>query len=378
MTPLPSPEAIVDVIGCIYQAAYDSTLWPTAVTRLRDAFHGSKACLGHFRSNNPSADAVIAPDADPLWAKIYVEQFFDNELSKQIMRAPPNLVYSDHALVGNERMRASRFWNEWMAPQNMYGGLGCSLGLPGDAFCFIDIQRGPHQPRFEAADAQYLQHIVPHLIRAGELNQQLQATHALATAFSYLPFGVIFVNSAMTILSMNAKADALLARPHCALSVKNGQLSTHSVARATGLEQMVAQVCSIAGDVLPGHGGDIVVRAPEGGSDLILSVAPMMQAAAYGLPATPCAAIFVRDLLPRPSRNVKDQLKRIFALTSKEAAIAEALAADLPLKDIAARENITLGTARFYLHNVFQKTGTKRQSHLVSLLKNLQPIINHD
>ncbi len=333
---------------------------------------------GRLGPNNLSADDVIAPDSDPLWVTIYAEQFFDNELAKQVMQAPANLVYSDHALIGNDRMRASRLWNEWMAPQDMYGGIGCKLHLPGDTVCFFDIQRGSHQPGFDAADAQYLQSIVPHLVRAGELSQQLQTTHALATAFSYLPYGVTFVDGTMTILGMNEAADALLARPHCALSVKNGRLSTRPASRATGLEQIVGKVCGFAGDVLPGHGGDLFVRAPEGGNDLVLSVAPMMQASTYGLPTSSCAAIFMRHLSPKPSRNFEDQLKQMFALAPKEATIATALAAGLPLKDIAARENITLGTARFYLHNVFQKTGTKRQNHLVSLIKNLQPIIDRD
>lgn len=368
----------MDVVGCIYQAAYDATLWPMVVTRLRDAFHGSKACLGHIGPNIPSADAVIAPDADPRWTRLYIEQFADNELFPRVMHAPTGVVFSDHALVGSERMRASRLWNEWMAPQDMYGGIGCKLRLSNDVFCFFDIQRGSRQPSFDATDARYLQQIVPHLMRAGELSRQLQATQSLAAAFSYLPFGVVFVDRAMTILSMNASAEVILARSNGALSAKNGRLLPHAAARSTALEQAVAKVCTLTDGILPGLGSDLVIKAPEGGSDLVLSIGPVTYAPAYGLPTASCAAIFVRDLLPMQPQSFAHHIRQMFALAPKEAAIAAALANGLPLKDIAARENITLGTARFYLHNVFQKTGTKRQNHLVSLLKNLQPIINRD
>lgn len=378
MTPLPSPETIMDVVGCIYQAAYDSTLWPTVVTRLRDAFHGSKACLGHIGPNILLTDAVIAPDSDPRWTEIYVEQFADNELFHRVMAARTGTVYSDHALLGSERMRASRFWNEWMAPQDMYGGIGCKLHLSNDMFCFFDIQRGSHQSSFGTAEAQYLQQIVPHLIRAGELSRQLQATHSLAAAFSYLPFGMVVVDGAMTILSMNATAEAIVARPDGALTAKNGQLSTHAASRSKALAQAVAHVCKLTDGILPGVGSDVVVKAPEGGSDLFLSIGAFRHMPAYGLSTRPCAVIFVRDLLPTQPQSFVNHIRQMFALMPKEAAIAVAIADGLTLKSIAARENITLGTARLYLHNVFQKTGTKRQSHLVSLLKNLQPIINRD
>lgn len=378
MSPLPSPEAMTDVVSYIYEAAYDAAQWPTVVTRLRDAFHGSKACFGRVGPNISAADGVIAPDADPRWATIYVEQFADDEFAKRVMKVPAGVVYSDHALMGHERIRASRLWNEWMSPQDMYGGIGCKLRLADDAFGFFDIQRGSRQSGFDAAEIQYFQHIVPHLKRAGELNQKLQTTHALATAFSYLPFGVMFVDGAMNILDLNALADAMLARSNGALIARGGQLSTRVVARPNVLEQAVAKVCTLTGGVSPGPGHDLIVKAPESGSDLLLSIGPFMRASAYGLPASLCAVIFLRDLLSAQSQSFVDHIRQMFALMPKEAAIAAALAAGLPLKDIAARENITLGTARFYLHNVFQKTGTARQSHLVSLLKSLQPIVNRD
>ncbi len=65
----------------------------------------------------------------------------------------------------------------------------------------------------------------------------------------------------------------------------------------------------------------------------------------------------------------------IFNLTPAEARLAITLTAGLSLRDTAANQGITFGTARAYLNSVFSKTGTNQQSTLVSLLKSIPPAI---
>jgi len=90
----------------------------------------------------------------------------------------------------------------------------------------------------------------------------------------------------MTILGMNAAAEAILARPACALSARRGRLSASNPPRSGVLEQTMAQVCTLIEGVMPSPGGDLIVSVPEGGSDLLQSIGPLMHAPVYGLPAT--------------------------------------------------------------------------------------------
>ena len=153
-----------------------------------------------------------------------------------------------------------------------------------------------------------------------------------------MPFGAIFIDGAKTILSMNAAAEAILARPACALSARRGRLSASNPPRSGVLEQTVAQVCTLIEGVMPSPGGDLIVSVPEGGSDLLQSIGSLMHAPVYGLPATPCAAVFVRDLMPTPPRGFEEHIQQMFALAPKEAAIVAGLATGQRLKDIAAHE----------------------------------------
>lgn len=63
-----------------------------------------------------------------------------------------------------------------------------------------------------------------------------------------------------------------------------------------------------------------------------------------------------------------DALARNFSLTPTEARIAQALAKGLPPAQIAGDFGISRTTVAFHMRNIFQKTGTRRQAELVSLL----------
>jgi DNA-binding CsgD family transcriptional regulator len=76
------------------------------------------------------------------------------------------------------------------------------------------------------------------------------------------------------------------------------------------------------------------------------------------------------DLRQRPEPHAST-LQRCFALTPCEARLASALASGLRLRDIAERYGVEVGTIRAQLKTVFLKTGTQRQSELVSLLARL-------
>ncbi|MCZ7479990.1 helix-turn-helix transcriptional regulator [Rhizobium rhizogenes] len=73
-----------------------------------------------------------------------------------------------------------------------------------------------------------------------------------------------------------------------------------------------------------------------------------------------------------------EYVSRLFGLTPAEARLALALTSGLSLRDSAANQRITFGTARTYLNAIFSKTGTSQQSSLVSLLKSVPSNESHN
>jgi len=80
--------------------------------------------------------------------------------------------------------------------------------------------------------------------------------------------------------------------------------------------------------------------------------------------------ILLADLKHRPEPDAVT-LQQCFRLTPCEARLAGALATGLRLTEIAQRYGVEVGTVRAQLKSVFLKTGTRRQSELVSLLARL-------
>lgn len=81
----------------------------------------------------------------------------------------------------------------------------------------------------------------------------------------------------------------------------------------------------------------------------------------------PAVCIIITDPETRTSLP-SDRLRSAFGLTEAEAMLAALLATGEELRSAAAKLGITYGTARARLSEIFQKTDTRRQSELVSVL----------
>lgn len=368
-----SPELLADVIGSIYDAAYGPATWGVAVGKLDNLFHASKACFGRSGPDLQAND-VVATNIDPVFTRLFFEEHADaqNEFGEALSAAPVGRVYSDHALVGENRLRHSRFWNEWMAPQDMYGGLGCKLLESGSSFWYVDIQRGSKQAAFETADAELLRVIAPHLARAAEIRRQFQSTRVLTSAFSHLPFGVVVLDGDMRIVTSNAAAEAILLRSESVLLRKSGCLVAADARHMAVLQNLVTQACGIRGDVIPGIGGDLLIKRRGVGVDIALSVGPLVNT----LEEIPFlgrhAVIFIREISLDLPAGFAEQVRAFFDLTPKEAVLAASLASGLTLKQAAEDAHIRFSTARSHLEKIFLKTETRQQSQLVALLKSVQ------
>jgi DNA-binding CsgD family transcriptional regulator/PAS domain-containing protein len=374
-----SQEAVSAVLGDIYQAAYEPATWPGVVESLRGMFQGSRACLVRIGPNRRPPD-LIAPNSDPAFQNLYIEEFAHepNVVEAAVAAAPVGFVYNDHAFIGPQKLRGSRLWNDWMAPQDMYGGLTCKLLASGPSSWFFDIQRGRNQAEFTAADADLFAFVAPHIRRSLEIGRQFQINQALSSAFSYLPFGIVLVDGARRIMALNEAAEAILARSGSALRDKAGHLVATDAACAATLERLVVEACSLRDGFAPGFGGDFrTAGGPHGGRAAILavSVGPLTRPQGHAIPAEPCAVVVIREVTFELPAGFAQHMRGLFDLTAKEASLAAALAAGLSLKDAARDANIRFSTARTHLEHIFLKTGVRQQSQLVALLKSAQPIL---
>jgi DNA-binding CsgD family transcriptional regulator len=365
-------------IGGIYEAAYYPAAWPVAVESLRRLFHGSTACLVRTGPDLRPSDA-IAPNNDPAFQVRYIHEFADeqNVVEAALARAPVGLVYNDIAYIGPKKLRDSRLWNDWMAPQDMYGGLTSKLLASGQSSWSFDVQRGRRQSEFSDSDIKSLELLSPHLRRAIAINRQNRMVELFSSVLSHLPFGVVLVDASRRILSLNEAAESLLSECPGALHRKMGLFAAADPAREAELRRLVAEACRSHDGVAPGLGGDFLIDQKlcgGGATTLAISVRPLAGPDLRAISAQPCAVIILRKISPELPVGFVEEIRRVFDLTPREANLAAGLAAGLSLKEIARDMGIRFSTARTHLDRIFRKTETRQQSQLVAVVKNVRPV----
>ena len=368
-------EAVSSVVGLIYEAAYDQERWLDAVTGLRDLLDGARSCI--VRLDPTTSNAV---------STVYDPEFLGPEVTAAHMRDPTSVatvalpvgkVYDRTRTEDGAGFHQRELWQNWFRPRDMYHGLACNLLASNGSYWLFDVHRGLRQEAFGADDIDLLQKIVPHMLRAGQIGRRLENMSALASAFSHLPFGVFLVNGHRHIAQMNEAAEAMLARPDGPLTLSGGAIGASHPRDTLQLQRLVADACSLRDGAMPGTGGTLIVPSDHRRSDLtrlVLSVAPFVDARAYGLASERSAVIMVTEVGRRIPDGFEAHVRRLFDLTSAEARLAAALASGRTLKEAAASSNITVKTCRTYLERIFSKTSTHQQSELVALLKSTEPL----
>lgn len=367
------------LVDDLYEAACGEKNWSDVLNDIRVLFGASSACIYRHGPELSPLDA-FRTDSNPQMMQHYMQEFANNnELSSAVHALPVGGIFSDHEIVGRHRMRRTRVWNEWMAPQDMYGGLTSKILASDGSFWVFDMQRGRTQSGFDDGDAALLGSVVPHIARAVKIFRNRQITGMMSQVFSQLPFGVILVDPSLRILKANEMAQEILDLPLGPLRARAGRLRAGNPLDRVHLQDLVARACARTADGLPGTGGDHVIKGrlqDPAATDLVVTVTPLVGQSGSGPALEPCAAVYLRRLtLDLPAR-FDDYIRLLYRLSPREAIIAARLASGLSLKDAAAMEGIAMSTARTYMEHLFQKTGTHQQSALVALLKSLYPISN--
>jgi DNA-binding CsgD family transcriptional regulator len=354
-------DALLQLIGEIYDAAADVTRWPQVLQHVADAFGAEEAALGMV---SPIAVPwLIAPRSDPEFLRSYGEYYHSrNMFWRNMSRLPVGTGATDTMVMPKSELRATEFYNDWSKPQGYLSVLGATLFLEDDWRTEFVV---PGKHEFGAEHIKLYNSISPHLIRAVQLNQRLaraEIGHATtAAALDRLEQGVLLVDGRARVAFTNRAAQGLFAAG--ALRLRERAVQAQAAADTAALHAMIAS-CADAGSV---ESGGYVSAARAAGRPLSLLVIPLRGEVAWLRQEAPAAIIFITD----PDREAApegEQLQRQFGLTPAESRLVLEILKGDGIGAAAQRLGIMPGTARVHLHRALAKTGTKRQADLVRLI----------
>jgi DNA-binding CsgD family transcriptional regulator len=354
-------DALLQLIGEIYDAAADVSRWPQVLQHVADAFDAEEAALGMV--SPVAVPWLIAPRSDPDFLRSYGEYYHSRNLFwRNMSRLPVGTGATDTMVLPKSELQASEFYNDWSKPQGYLSVLGATLFLE-DGWRTEFVVPGRHE--FRPEHLKLYNALAPHLVRAVQLNQRLARTelaHAgTAAALDRLEQGVLLTDDRARVIFANRAAEALFAAG--ALRLRERVVHAQAAPDTAVLHGMIA-ACA---DTSQLDGGGYVAAARAEGRPLSLLVIASRVAVEWLPQEQPAAIIFITD----PDRGtVPDavQLQRQFGLTPAESRfVVEILRGD-GIAASAERLGILPGTARTHLHRVLAKTGTRRQADLVRLV----------
>ena len=353
------------VLSHVYDASAGNR-WDVAIESIRDATGSAAACMFFQDRARP------APQADVLKATGYPEHataHYINHYAALDVRVPAasalraGEVYLDDRTMAFSQIQASAIYNEFYRPADLAHCMACTLFAENTRSGYLSLHRSHRSGAFRPAETNFLERLAPHLIRALQLQRQIERAQALAgglqLALDHFQTAVMLVDSSARLVHANAAADALLCRTEAPLRLAGGHLVTTLPTEAMQFQQFVALASNF-------HDASAPIMSLTGSGQQAVSVmgAPLRRLRRLGLGDTPLAILFMAE--PRQAGITDaDRLVRQFGLSPAEAAVAVRVYAGLAIKDIAAARSVGRETVRSQLKSILNKMDLRTQSQLV-------------
>jgi DNA-binding CsgD family transcriptional regulator len=366
-------EQVLDIVDGIYRAALGADEWGPVFAALQQGFRSPVA--GMFTQD--IVTGAYSADRLPLeekYHRLYAERI---AAVNPWIRVPglmrPGRVLTDQSLEALRRdpkaYVETEFHQDFARPQGFRHVMGGTLITHGHALVnftyFRDVRAGP----YTKAEMRLHARLARHMANAVGMRRELSALRQQIAASTYLidrlAFGVILLGPGGSIQFANREAQRILALQD-GLSSAGSVLHAEHPSDARKLKTLIRGLTSRLAENDVSIARTIISR-PSG--RMAFSIAAMPVPRGWTMLDTSAGAILllVTDPERRPVLESRYLAER-FGLGPNETRLAVALAQGSDLRQAALMAGLTYETARWYLKAIFEKTGTRRQTQLVSLL----------
>ena len=376
-------DKVSQVIDRIYAAALDASVWPEVIDNLRSLYDCRAAGLYAADMASGRVSILGMRGIDPGEIRSYVDHhLLDNPWTEVPALQRPGVIRTDRSLDEHRRQpgyyRGTPLYNEWMKPQDFIYTVGTNLCAEGSALIKFFMYRPEQAGPFADGEISDFSRLSAHLSNALAVARRLHLEDVRADAAMHLVdrlrLGVIFLDGNGRIVQANLYARRLF-ESGAGLLAKDGAIFALRPADTRRLARIIAAALEAYHGTAADVPAMIDVPRPTGQRPLCVIAAPLPRR-----PEGPwfgcrlAVALIVTDPEAEPVVP-REWLRRRYGLTPKEAQLAQSLSQGVTLREAAEVNGVTYETARWYLKNIFQKTGTVRQSELVRLLLSEQALV---
>ena len=365
-------DAFSHLIGDIYDAALDPSLWIGTLAKARDFVRGAAAAL--YSKDAASRNGEVYYDdggIDPHYRQLYFDKYvqFDPSTTGHLCADPARPI-STTDLMDYDEFRDTRFYKEWARPQGLVDALSTVLDTSRTSVALFSVFRHERDGLADDEARRRIMLIAPHMRRAVLIGRVIDLRTAEAATFADTFDGVSaamflvaetgrIVHANVSGFHMLAGSDVLRAAGgYLTASDPQADLALRDVFKAAG-----------SGDAAVGTKGIAVQLASCGGEPHVAHILPLTSGARRqaGANYAAVAAIFVRKAaLQTPS--APEIIARLFNLTPTELRVMLAIGQLGGISETATALGIAEATVKTHLHRLFAKTGAAGQAELVKII----------
>ena len=360
-----------DLIEQIYDAALDPQAWPALLAQVCDAIGGSSAWLSKLDVRTGNGTGMIAR-IDPVMPGLYSQYYGEiNPVAKVenaqgFMNAWRPIILTDEDRLPKETLVKSEFYADFLAPQDIHSTMMIRLGASGYSTAVVNIHRSHRQGRFERTTLEGARTLHSHLIRAFRITERLEVADALSTDLSSsldLSSDAMFVlDGGGRLRHANSPALQLLA------GRRRFRLMSGYLRVSQGDEDKMFQaLVGAAGSPTQRRGGSMCMSQSQNTERLMVTVAPVQPERLSVFHDGPAILVCVGGAAARASKP-EATLGAMLNLSPAELRVGLALLEGMTPGEAAVMLRLSIHTIRAHLARMFAKTGTRRQSELVSLM----------
>lgn len=351
-------QTFSDLLNALYGGILEPSPWEAFLRALAEWTGSSYATLILTAPGLSEPGAIVTPGADPKTNEDYLATHFANDPFQGL---PEGQVTSFREFLADQTSPEIDDYKGFLEGAGGDQVLGVDLRFASGLEARCRVTRDRSRPDFAREDRDRFQLLVPHLRNAVRLFERLQiegAEHGVYRgAVEQLGVGAIILDRSGQITRTNAVADTLVQAADGLRSV-GGRLLLDDKAHQRAIDQLLKAPS-------PATPYRFKLRRASGG-DIAAVARPVT------IPAIVRGGASLALFLSVPGDDAQldpAAIRDLFQLTRMEATLAVSLASGRSLVDAADTLGIAHNTARAHLRSIFAKTGARRQSQLVHLLR---------
>jgi DNA-binding CsgD family transcriptional regulator/PAS domain-containing protein len=369
--PTISQDLLLDLVGCIYAAAGNHSLWNVFLSKFADAVGGTTTNIVVFDQEQANRSVAAAIRVDQESQRKYEEYYstvdcwYNN--GKKLLTT--GNVVTGQMLCPDQVLERSEFYNDFLRPIDNFHEICGVISNDRSVASMITCMRPRRYGAFGIEETQLVRTLIPHLQRGVQLHRRLcdleNRAASTADALDKMAIGVVTTDASGKIVTMNRAAQAI-ADQRDGLGIVGQRLCAQHSNEAQRLRELIRDAGLPGTKDSHGSGGVMTVSRPSLRRALEILVGPLAPNCLSFVAKEAKVLVFITDT-EIPVKSPRHVLAQVYGLTAAEERLASSLIQGKNLSQVAQEFRVTRNTLHSQLQSIFDKTGTNRQSELMRI-----------